>query len=94
MVFWCQRRCRIDDWPRGYRLWEGAVRCLRFRVAKPGALERDGYSPPANGDPDWNREPWGEHERGRMEKMAKAEGSAMGARVPLLHRNELSRVVQ
>jgi hypothetical protein len=58
MVFWCQRRRRLAGWPLGYRLYEGAVRCLLFRIAKPGALERDRYRLLANGDPDWTREPW------------------------------------
>jgi hypothetical protein len=38
--------------------YESAIRCRRFRLAKPGALERDRYSLLANGDPDWSREPW------------------------------------
>ena len=58
MVFWCQRRQRLAGWPRGYRLYEGRVRSLRFRIARPGALERDRYKLLANGDPDWTREPW------------------------------------
>ena len=58
IVFWCQRRRRIAGWPRFYRLYEGAVRYLRFRVAKPGAIERERYRLLANGDPDWNLEPW------------------------------------
>jgi len=58
MVFWCQRRRRLAGWPAGYRLYEGAVRCRRFRIAKPGGLERERYRLLANGDPDWSREPW------------------------------------
>ena len=58
MVFWCQRRPSLPGWPRGYRLYEGAVRCLRFKIAKPGVLERARYKLLANGDPDWTQEPW------------------------------------
>jgi len=58
MVFWCQRRPSLPGWPRGYRLYEGAVRSRRYRMAKPGALERDRYKLLANGDPDRTQEPW------------------------------------
>jgi hypothetical protein len=34
------------------------VRSRTFRLAKPGAIERYRYSLTANGDPDWEREPW------------------------------------
>lgn len=38
--------------------YESAMRCRRFRLAKPGAIERERYSLLANGDPDRNLEPW------------------------------------
>jgi len=45
-------------WPPGHRLYEDAIRCRQFRLAKPGGLERERHSLLANGNPDWNREPW------------------------------------
>jgi len=58
LVFWCQRRHRLAGWPFGYRVYEGAVRCRWYRIAKPGVLERARYKLLANGDPDWSQEPW------------------------------------
>ena len=57
LVFWCQRRRRcagVGHW----HVYEDTIRCRQFRLAKPGALERERYSLLANGNPDWNREPW------------------------------------
>lgn len=58
LVFWCQRRPQLPGWPPGYRVYEGAIRSRRYRIAKPGALERDRYKLLAGGGPDWSREPW------------------------------------
>jgi hypothetical protein len=58
IVFWCQRRPRLAGWPTSYRLYEGAVRSRRYRIAKPGAVERHRYKLLANGDPDRTQEPW------------------------------------
>lgn len=77
VVFWCQRRQRLAGWPLGYRVYEGAVRCLRYRIAKPGALERDRYKLLANGDPDWSREPW-KSLKGDEWKKATAKGAGVG----------------
>ena len=37
---------------------EGRVRCLVFRMRRPGYDERMFYGLDRNGDPDWSREPW------------------------------------
>ena len=37
---------------------ENRVRCLVFRLRRPGYFERLRYSFDRNGDPDWSREPW------------------------------------
>lgn len=57
LVFWRQRRRRsagVGHW----HIYENAIRCRRFRLAKPGAIERERFRLLANGDPDWNLEPW------------------------------------
>ena len=37
---------------------ESRVRCLVFRLRRPGYFERMSYGLDRNGDPDWSREPW------------------------------------
>jgi hypothetical protein len=37
---------------------ENRVRCLVFRLRRPGYFERLRYGLDRNGDPDWNRQPW------------------------------------
>ena len=54
-----QGQSNVSHAGRGHGLaWESAIRCRRFRLAKPGAIERERYSLLKNGDPDWSREPW------------------------------------
>ena len=70
--FWVQRK-RYWTLPRMRRVllglekaappgWneglEDALRSKVFRLARPGAIEQFRYSLDANGDPDWDREPW------------------------------------
>jgi hypothetical protein len=37
---------------------ESRVRCLVFRLRRPGYFERLRYSLDRNGNPDWDRQPW------------------------------------
>ena len=72
MAFWIQRRryltaarvrriraglerFRFEDTDEGL---ENRVRCLVFRLERPGYFERLSYGLDRNGDPDWSREPW------------------------------------
>jgi hypothetical protein len=50
---------------------ENAVRSLVFRLKRPGAYERFHYGLDANGDPDWDREPWRSLPGGRREPEAR-----------------------
>ncbi len=78
VVFWCQRRRRLTGWPAGYRLYEGAVRSLWYRIAKPGALERYRYKLLANGDPDRTQEPWKSLKGDEWRKLPRPKGSPWG----------------
>ena len=48
-------RFRFEDTDEGL---ESRVRCLVFRLRRPGYFERLRYGLDRNGDPDWSREPW------------------------------------
>jgi hypothetical protein len=72
VVFWRQRRryltpARVKRMLRGREAvvaraadegLENRVRCVVFRLRRPGYFERLRYSLDRNGDPDWNRQPW------------------------------------
>jgi hypothetical protein len=72
VAFWVQRR-RYLTRARARRMFRGQepvslgpaneglenrVRCLVFRLRRPGYFERLRYSLDRNGDPDWSRLPW------------------------------------
>ena len=72
VVFWLQRRryltlARVRRMFRGQEPvslgpanegLENRVRCLVFRLRRPGYFERLRYSLGRNGDPDWSQPPW------------------------------------
>jgi hypothetical protein len=72
VVFWRQRRryltpARVKRMLRGLEPvtvraadegLENRVRCMVFRLRRPGYFERLRYGLDRNGDPDWNRQPW------------------------------------
>ena len=72
VAFWLQRRRYLTS-ARAKRMFRGlepvslgpaneglenGVRCLVFRLRRPGYFERLRYSLDRNGDPDWSRQPW------------------------------------
>ena len=60
---------------------ESRVRCLVFRLRRPGYFERLSYGLDRNGDPDWSRLPWRSLPRYREQWEAAARGrSACGPR--------------
>jgi hypothetical protein len=93
VVFWLQRRryltpVRVKRMllglePVGPRAadegLENRVRCLVFRLRRPGYLQRLRYSVDRNGDPDWSRQPW------RSLPRYREQWEAAAARRPLRH---------
>ena len=57
---------------------EGRVRCLVFRMRRPGYDERMYYGLDRNGDPDWSREPWRSMPAYRQEWEAARRGNRCG----------------
>jgi hypothetical protein len=72
VAFWVQHRryltvARLERMLRGLEPplkpgptegLEGRVRCLVFRLRRPGYFDRMRYRLDRNGDPDWDCEPW------------------------------------
>ena len=57
LVFWCQRRRRSAG-AGHWHVYEDRIRSRQFRLAKPGVLEQAKYKLLADGNPNWNLEPW------------------------------------
>jgi hypothetical protein len=99
VVFWLQRR-RYLTLARVRRMFRGQepvslgpanegldnrVRCLVFRLRRPGYFERLRYSLDRNGDPDWSQQPWRSLPRYRQQwEAARCRRSACGAVPPPL----------